>query len=238
MFIKGAVLAVLVSLVCVVQSFSYEPPRARYSQWVGELSLGFAPTFFNIKYDDGGTDGDWWVRGFAFSCDWRTVYKPNGFCFAVKMLIGGVGSDANLLDDYGLEGFAQDAGDLNGWDCWVSCTAGKRFEYNVFTFTPTLGLGASYLFLEGDGQVSYSRYTYYYDCDVSAFQVALCADLTFGVMFTDNVGISASFLVGCTLFGGVSESVDFSGAGSLTEDYNLDFGCFSFIPSLYLTARL
>ena len=238
MISKCVKLAVLVSLVCVARAFSQEPPpRVKYSQWRGELSLGFAPTFFNANYGDSDADGDYWVNGFAFSCDYRVVYKPNGFCFALKMVIGGVGADTDLPSGYSMEGFTFDTGDLNGWDYWASYTIGKQFEYDVFTFTPTVGVGASWVFLEGDGQMSYSRYTYYFDYDVFGYQVALCADLAFAVMFTDNVGISASLLMACSLFGSVSESVAVSGAGSTTADYDLDFGCFSFIPSFYLTVR-
>ena len=236
MISKGAKLAVLVSLVCAARSFCQESSSspAKYSQWTGVISLGFAPTFFNAKY----ADGDCWVSGFAFSCDYRALYKPNGLCFAAKMLIGGVGSDTDLPSGYNTEDLTLDTGELNGWDCWTSLTVGKQFEYNVFTFTPMLGLGASYFSLEGEGQASLPSYTYYLDCDVSGYQVAVCADFTFGIMFTDYVGISASLLLSCSLFGSVSQTLDIQGAGSVTKDYSLDFASFSFIPSFYLTARL
>lgn len=242
---KGARLAVLVSLVCVARSFCQEPPphepppphERKPSQWAGELSLGFAPTFFHATYGDSGEDGDYWINGFAFSFDYRAVYKPNGFCFAVKMVIGGVGADMDIPSGYDAAGFTFDMGDLDGWDYWASYTIGKQFEHDIFTFTPTVGLGASWFFLEGDGQVGYSGYTYYFDYDVSGYQVALCADFAFGIMFSDNVGISASLLMACSLFGSVSESVDIQDMGSASEDYDLDFGCFSCIPSFYLTIR-
>ena len=232
---KGVKLILLVSLVCVARSFCQEPPKQRKpSLWQGDLSMGFAPTFFHATYGDSNTDGDYWINGFAFSLDYRAVNRVNGFCFAVKMVIGGVGVEAEFPSEYDTEGFSLEMGDLNGWDYWASYTMGKRFEYGIFSFTPTGGIGASWVFLESDGQMSYSRYTYYYDYDVFGWQVALCADLAFDVMFTDNVGISASFLAAISLFGGVSETVGVSGSGSATEDYDLDFGCFTFIPSFYL----
>ena len=234
MISKGAKLAVLVSLVCVARSFCQEPPpRAKPIMWQGDLSLGFAPTFFHVTYGD----GDCWVNGFAFSCDYRGVYKPNGFCMAVKMAIGGVGANADVPDEYNTEDFTINMGDLKGWNWWASYTIGKCFEHGAFSFTPTAGIGTSLAVLEGNGKMSYPYYAYHYNYELFAIQLALCADLAFDVMFTDKVGISSSLLVALSLFGSVSETVDVPGIASATEDYSLEAGCITFIPSFYLIIR-
>ena len=234
MVCKGARMVALVSLVCAARVFCQERARAKSSAWANELSLGFAPTVFHAKY--GGTNGDCWINGYAFTLDCRAVYKANGFCVAAKAAIGSAGGNADFPGDS--EEFTLDMSNLSGWDWWLSCTAGKRFENATLSFTPTTGLCTSWALLESSGQVSYSGSTYYCDWEVKAFQLALCADLAFEVILTGKVRTTASLLVALTLWGSVREEASITGVASSTQEYSLDAACVSFIPAFYLTISL
>ena len=231
---KGARLVALVSLVCAARVFCQESTRVKSSAWRNELSVGFAPTIFHAKYD--GTNGDCWINGYAFTIDSRTVHRSNGFCVAAKAAIGSAGGNADFPGDS--EEFTLDMDNLSGWDWWLSCTAGKRFENDSLSFTPTAGLCTSWVLMESSGQLSYSGSTYYCDWEMRVFQLALCADLAFEVILTGKVSISASLLVALTLWGSVSEEASISGVASSTQEYSLDTACVSFIPTFYLTIRL
>lgn len=227
-----------VNTVSVSSSSASVAQETEDKPWIRYSSIGIGFPFINQEFEADDADMELEGNGFAFDYSAHHVEPESGFTVLTRIGFGYLSSD--ITADYGSyydeddEEWYDEEGELedfSGFYTYFNLGFGKAFTLldNHLAIIPTAGFGMKFDVLYAE----VTEYEYYDEENVDYFGVDFKFDLFFNLMvaymFSDNFGISASCDVSLNLigFGGINE----------LEAYAIDFGSFSFMPTVGVCFR-